>query len=523
MTKRRFPMLPLYATVLVAGMTTMATEMSASRLLAPFFGTSVIVWANIIGLILIYLSIGYWYGGRVADRHPSRRGLCTVTLAAAVTIGIVPFVSRPVLELAVGGVDSLSLGTVLGSFIGTLLLFAVPITLLGMVPPYAVRLAMRDVEHAGQVSGSLYALSTIGSIIGTFGAVLVFIPLIGTRQTMLLFALALGLLSLTGLPRRVTTVVPVALLAVGAAAPTNLVKGSPGGEVLFEKDSRYQYVQVVEARDRSRLLHLNEGWAVHSIYRPQTVLTGGIWDHFLLLPSLVRGGDRRVDDMLVIGNAAGSTARAYEELYPGIDVEGVEIDPVVTDVGRRFFDMPDMPVHTADGRPFLERARGRSWDVIQIDAYKQPYIPFYLATTEFFGVVRDRLSPGGVLAINVGSAPGDETIQESIARTMGEVFPSVFRYQAEDFNEVIVALPYEASVDDVRRALLQGQLAAREETDHLVRDMVDGVEPADSSVGRVLTDDHAPVEWMTDRMIFDFATGGAGSGSGSGSAGNASD
>lgn len=500
--------------VVVAGMTTMGTEMSAARLLQPFFGASTIVWANVIGLILIYLSVGYWYGGRFADRHPHARGLSLLTLAAAVAIAIVPFIAGPVLRLSVGGIESVEVGTVLGSFIGTLLLFSIPITLLGMVPPYAVRLALRDVDSSGQVSGSLYALSTVGSILGTFGSVLLLIPLIGTRRTMLTFALALAVLSLPGLWQAVRGRVVVAAAAVGIvvllALPVGFVKAAPGTKVLFEQESPHQFVQVLEDEEGRRLLSLNEGWAVHSVWERDTVLTGNIWDRFLLLPSMrprTEGPDSEQDvRMLIIGNAAGSAPRMYERYRPNVKIDGVEIDHVVTEVGYEYFDMPreNLTVHTADGRPFIERSDQR-WDVILIDAYRQPYIPFYLTTKEFFDEVREHLSPGGVLGINVGSAPGDDRVQEAVGATMRSAFPSVYRHQAVTYNELIVATREPASAAQLRQRLLASDLAERSELAGLFRSMANDLDAVQPAPDRVLTDDHAPVEWMTDRMIFQAA------------------
>ena len=171
--------------VFVAGCATLATEISASRLLAPYFGSSTIVWANIIGLILIYLSIGYWLGGKLADRRPEPRLLGLVVLVAAVVIAATPFIARPILDLAVKGLDAATVGAVVGSFFAALALFAIPVTLLGAVSPFAIRLSISDVEQAGTVAGRLYALSTVGSIVGTFLSALVTIPLLGTQRTML--------------------------------------------------------------------------------------------------------------------------------------------------------------------------------------------------------------------------------------------------------------------------------------------------------------------------------------------------
>src|SRR5918999_5613493 len=174
-------------TILVfsAGAGSLATEIGAARLLAPYFGNSTIVWANVIGLVLASLALGYWLGGRLADSRPNQRLLGAIVLGAGLIVATIPFVSKPFLDRAVEGIDELSVGAAVGSFFGVLLLFAPPVTLLGMVAPFAVRLAVTDVASAGSVAGRLYALSTVGSLVGTFASALLTIPLIGTQRTLL--------------------------------------------------------------------------------------------------------------------------------------------------------------------------------------------------------------------------------------------------------------------------------------------------------------------------------------------------
>jgi spermidine synthase len=484
--------------VFTAGAATLATEIAASRLLAPYFGSSTIVWANIIGLILLYLSVGYWLGGKVADRRPEPRVLGTIVLVAALFVAMTPFVARPVLGLAVEGLDAVDVGAVVGSFFAALALFAIPITLLGSVAPFAIRLALTDVGEAGSVAGRLYALSTVGSIVGTFLSAIVTIPLIGTQRTFLGAAALLVFSAALLLGRRwqLATAATAGLLLI----PTGTIKASEG--LLYETESTYQYVQVLERSDGSRALRLNEGVAVHSVWHEDSVLTGGVWDTFLLVPPLLDRVPRR---MLVIGNAGGTVARAYGELYPDVEVDGVEIDPEVSEAGRRYLglgDNPNLEVHAADGRPFLELADER-WDIVVVDAYHQPYIPFYLATREFFELVRERLEPGGVMALNVAGVPGDERLSEAIGTSVLAAFPQAWRWPALRFNELLLAFD---------RPLEQEELAARveaapAEVASLVPLFTAGVEPVRAS-GTPLSDDRAPVEWLTDRMIVDFVARG---------------
>jgi spermidine synthase len=484
----------LYVLVFLAGVGTLATEICASRLLAPYFGSSTIVWANLIGLVLASLSLGYWLGGKVADRMPDPRVLGTIVVAAALLVAVTPFLARPFLDLSVEGLDQVSEGAAIGSFVGTLLLFAPPIALMGMAAPFAIRLALADVEHAGAVAGRLYALSTIGSLLGTFLSALVTIPLIGTQRTMLASAALLALGGALLLRRR--WLVVAAAMAVLLAVPPGAIKASP--DLLYETESRYQYVRVLERDSGTRQLELNEGVAVHSVWRSNDVLTGGVWDTFLAVPALLGREPRRV---AVLGNAGGTTARAFGRFYPGTEIDGVELDPTVTDVGFRFFGMADNPrlhVHDADARPFL-RSTSERYDLIYVDAYRPPYVPFYLATKEFFRLVRSRLVPGGIIALNVATVPDDHRLAHGIEATLKSVFSDVRTWQALRFNRIVIGstAPLTArTVTPTHDALAP-----------LLRLMFEGLTPS-AARGEPWTDDRAPVEWITDRMIVSYAAEG---------------
>lgn len=488
----------LGAIVFVAGAATLAVEICASRLLAPFFGSSTIVWANVIGLILVYLSVGYWFGGRIADRHPEPRLLGWIVLGAAVAIAVIPFVAHPFLDATVRELDTASLGAVVGSFVAALALFAVPVTLLGTVSPFAIRLALPAVERAGTVAGRLYGLSTIGSILGTFVSAILAVPFVGTQRTLIgtaiLLALAAGFL--LGSRWQVLTLALAALLAV----PPGAIKAAHG--VLYEGESQYQYIDVRELADGSRVLELNEGVVANSIWYPHSVLTGGEWDMFLVVPPLVTHPVRKV---LVLGNAGGTTARALAALYPGVEIEGVELDPKVTHVARRFFALDAIPrlhVTTGDARAYL-RTTSKRFDMIAIDTYRQPYIPFQVTTREFFALVRSHLTPGGVVALNVARLPRDRGLLTAIAATVRSELGQAWTWDALRFNSLLVAFR-----SPVTRAALArrvgGVPAALRPLVPLFRAQV----TAADFHGTVLTDDRAPVEWLADRAIVSYVAHG---------------
>lgn len=272
--------------------------------------------------------------------------------------------------------------------------------------------------------------------------------------------------------------------------------------MLWEEESAYQFVQVVEKTDGSRVLYLNEGVAAHSVWRRDTVLTGGEWDAPLALPGLVGRPLRRV---AVLGNAGGTTARALGRYYPGAAIDGVELDPAVTRAGRRFLGLADNPrltVHHADARPYLRSSRTR-YDLIVVDAYRQPYVPFYLATREFFRLVRRHLAPEGVVVLNVAAVPGDDRLADGVGGALAAELPQVLAWPALRFNTFLVGFEHPQSRSEIESRLSRGPAALAPLRDLFLRD----ARPV-RAAAHPWTDDRAPVEWATDRMILGYAAGG---------------
>ncbi|MEP6952439.1 MAG: fused MFS/spermidine synthase [Solirubrobacteraceae bacterium] len=491
---------PIELLAAVVGASSLGAEIAAARLLAPWFGASTIVWANTIATVLVALSAGYWVGGRLADRDPSLAGLSRIVLGAAALLALVPFVAEPFLRISVRALDSVQAGAFVGSLIGVLVLVAVPVMLLGAVSPYAVRLSVHSVEEAGRVAGRLYAISTLGSLVGTFLSALVLIPLVGTRRTFLLFALSLAIAAVPALGRRFV-LAPVAL-ALLLAIPVGTVKASGSARVIWERETEYQYARVVEEPTGERRLELNEGQAVHSIYTPGEWLTGDYWDEMLVLPFAADRAPPR--SVAILGDAAGTTARAYGHFFPNARVDGVEIDGALTDVGRRLFDLrgPNLHTHTADARPFLRRA-DRRWDVIVVDAYRQPYIPFYLTTKEFFAQVRDHLTPRGVVLVNVGHPERSSKLERVLTATMGTSFATVLRDPVTPTNVVLAGSNAGASTTRLNAAAPTLPAALRPVAAETVARSGPGRRGGD-----VYTDDDAPVEWLIDESIVAVAAKG---------------
>jgi spermidine synthase len=495
------PRAVLRAIAFVVGSASLGAEIAAARLLAPYFGASTIIWANTIATVLVALSAGYALGGRLADRRADLRGLCAIVLTAGVLLTIVPFVADPFLHVSVKALGSLSVGAFVGSLAAVLVLVAVPVLLLGTVAPYANRLAVGRVTETGTVTGALYAISTAGSLLGTFLAALVLIPLIGTHRTFIVFALALTAIAAPWMGMRRFLLIPAVVAGLLFVPPPGVGAGTAGGKAIYQTETPYQYARVVQFADGERWLQLNEGVAVHSLYRPWSYLTDGYWDDFLVLPLAAdRGTPSRV---AILGDAAGTVARAYGHYFPGTRVDAVEIDGKLTAIGRRYFGLrgPKLHLYTADARPWLEQTKGR-YDSVFLDAYRQPYIPFYLLTKEFFSLVRDHLEPGGSLVINVGHVPGSDALEKVVSATLRTVFPNVMRDRVSDGNSLVIAsqTPLQAGRIAPSVSATAPELAA-------VADSVVARLGAALPGGTVYTDDRAPVEWLTDLSLLGYAEG----------------
>jgi spermidine synthase len=437
--------------------------------------------------------------------------LYQITAWAGLWIGVIPLVSYPILLASQQGFRTLSVGLVAGTLLAVVLLFAVPVTLLGCVSPFAIRLLLTDIATGGNTAGRVYALSTVGSILGTFVPVFWLIPTFGTRPTIEVFGLALVVISGLALwpKRRLYASFVVAVIIAWAFLPGG-IKPPQVGTLLFEKESAYNYIQVVQIGSATELI-LNEGQAVHSVYDSQTNLTHGYWDYLLLADAFRPAQDAPAAPRSVafLGLAAGTSARQYRLAFGDqVDITGVEIDPEILAAGHRYFHLDDARAHevVADARYWLDTQAGH-YDVMVLDAYRQPYIPFHLTTSEFFQQVKAHLNPGGALAVNVGRTATDYRLVSALASTMAAVFPSVLLVDDPNYaNTVVYASTVPVTVDDVAHnlELVSAPLAS----DAAKSALLEGKLRLSPYHGQVYTDDLAPIEQLIDQIIFSYLTGG---------------
>jgi spermidine synthase len=442
----------LGATTFVAGAVTLAVELAASRVLSPYFGSSLYVWGSLIGVVLTGLALGYWAGGALADRRPSPLLLVVTVLLGGALVFAVPLVDDRVL----GWIVAWDPGPRANPLLASVALFFPPALVLAGVTPVAVRLLARSVSSVGATAGRLFALSTAGSIAGTFATAFFLVPQLGTDE---LFAYCGAALFLAALPtalasRLLAASVASATLAVGAVAVAafvvadrsttvsaaslsnwspvyrshaDLYRNAPepvlsGFKVVYKKDTRYHHLLVVDDAT-TRYLRFDNSFQSAMYLRDPVKTRYAYTDYFQLGLAYAP----RAKSVLFVGLGGGSAPKRFAHDFPRLDLQVVELDPDVVAVARTYFALPaSIPVDVEDGRRWLERHH-RRFDVIAIDAYYSDAVPFHLTTQEFVRLVQTRLNPGGVVVVNViGSlrGPGSQFLR-SVYRTYRTVFPTV--------------------------------------------------------------------------------------------------
>lgn len=500
----------LYMTEFFAGMAVMAVELGASRLLAPYFSSSQIVWTIIIGTIMIAMALGNIYGGRSADKHPDPDTLYRRLLIAAVWIAAIPVVGKYIIL----GVSALLVFTVssnfliLAAFFACMLIFVYPLFLLGTVTPSLVKYTVDSLDDNGKTVGTLGAFNTIGSILGTFLPTFVTIPAVGTAITFLIFS---GILLLLGLVyfiskrsgKRACALAIVLFLLCS-------IFGHSGSfafwedDLAYEGESIYNYLQVKET-ERSIILSTNVLFGVQSIMMKDDSLTNMYYDYALAAPFMAGVPEKEEADILVLGMGTGTYARECMKYFDNVTVEGVEIDQKITDLAHVYFDLPEsVEVTTYDGRAYLQ-AVDRKYDVIMVDAYQDITIPFQMSSVEFFSLVKEHLKEDGVMVVNMNmksdmtaSDGSEDGINTYLSDTISAVFDCVYTVDvASSTNRELFASD---NPEMAERLAWQADTAKAQELAALMQKVSASLAAYDGGE-RILTDDKAPVEVLGMRVI----------------------
>ncbi|MFZ2958324.1 MAG: fused MFS/spermidine synthase [Candidatus Ozemobacteraceae bacterium] len=510
-----------YLTAFLCGASIMAVELAATRLLAPYYGASMVVWTIVIGVMLAAISIGNVAGGIIADRSAieSQTILYKMIWAASLWIAAIPLVGKYVVASSFFLMMWLFPGNVLtaGTVFSCITCFAPPCLILGAVTPCLVKSATADLARNGQVAGELYALSTIGSIVGTFLPTFWTIPLLGTARTFYLFALILNLTATVFFLRRhlhrkralVSAVMILALLCLIPADRSFAFWKTP----ILEDESIYNYLMVDKFEGGGLGLSTHVLANVQSFYREENALVGGYWD-FTLLGPFWRPGFTGFDQpfrALVLGLGTGTFARQCRYFFPRSVVDGVDIDQRIVDLSRSHFGLKpdDANVYVDDGRTFLTGGKAGMYDVILLDTYRDLTIPFHLATREFFELVKSHLATDGALVINVNmraETPEKNDISEHLVQTIRSVFPCVFRCDLpEQTNVMVYATPHSDGFSQFSRNVQT--LPQKHPLTWIARDASDFTREVTES-RLVLTDDLAPVEMLGEQVLNDMVRDG---------------
>ncbi len=494
----------LYMTEFFAGMSVMAVELGASRLLAPYFSSSQIVWTIIIGTIMIAMALGNIWGGRSADKNPNPDKLYTRLIIAAVWIAAIPLLGKYII-LGISGLLILTISNnflILAAFIACMVIFVFPLFLLGTVTPSLVKYTVDSLDDSGTTVGTLGAFNTIGSILGTFLPTFVTIPAVGTSITFLIFSgilLILGLIYFAGKGTgRKTRAVSVVLFVVCSFSGFSDSFAFWESNLLVEDESIYNYLQVKDTDD-SVILSTNVLFGVQSIMKKDDSLTGMYYDYALAAPIMAGAEEKEEVDMLILGMGTGTYARQSIKYFDGLKVEGVEIDQKITDLAHEYFELPeDVKVTTYDGRAYLQ-AIDRKYDVIMVDAYQDITIPFQMSSVEFFTMVKEHLMEDGVMVVNMNMHSEEEgNINAYLSDTIASVFPNVCTVDVRHSTnrELFASMDPEAfaGFSDQVKELGAGGL---KEMMELVQA---GLQPYEKGE-YLLTDDQAPVELLGMQMI----------------------
>ena len=422
----------LYLTEFFAGMSVMAVELGASRLLAPYFSSSQIVWTIIIGTIMIAMALGNIYGGRYADRNPNPDKLYGRILIAAIWIGAIPVLGKYII-LGISGVLILAVNTnflIWAGFLACMVIFVFPLFLLGTVTPSLVKYTVDRLEDSGKTVGQLNASNTLGSILGTFLPTFVTIPAVGTSITFLIFAgILLGLALAYFISTRrgaKKSVIGTVLFLICCFTGYSDSFAFWEHNLTFEGESIYNYLQVKED-ERQVVLSTNVLFGVQSILKKDDSFTGMYYDYALAAPLMAGVKEKEGFDILVLGNGTGTFARQCKRYFPHASVEGVEIDGKITELAKQYFEMPEeIKVTTYDGRAYLNVV-DRKYDVIMVDAYQDITIPFQMSSLEFFTLVKEHLKEEGVMVVNMNMRGQKEgNINQYLADTISHVFSEIY-------------------------------------------------------------------------------------------------
>lgn len=497
----------LYLTEFFSGMSVMAVELGASRLMAPYFSSSQIVWTIIIGTIMIAMALGNIYGGRAADNNPNPDRLYGRIIIAAIWIALIPVLGKYII-LGISAILIFSVNSnflVIAGFAACMVIFVFPLFLLGTVTPSLVKFTVDNLDDNGKLVGNLNASNTIGSIIGTFVPTFISIPTVGTSITFLIFAGILLLLAIIYFAsgkvnllkvKKVPVSIIVFIICVCLGHDNSFAFWQD--DLTYEGESVYNYLQVYE-NDEKVVLSTNVLFGVQSVYKKETGLTGMYYDYAMAAPYMTGINQKDKVNILILGNGTGTYATQCTRYFDNVEIAAVEIDQKITDLAVEYFELPEeLDVATYDGRAYLN-AINEKYDVIMVDAYQDITIPFQMSSVEFFELVKEHLTDDGVMVVNMNMRGSDEgNINQYLADTISNVFSNVYTADVSGSTNRELFASNNDSMLEVFGTNLDSENNAE------IRTMMKRVSfelteyvPGDY----LMTDDKAPVELLGMKMI----------------------
>jgi spermidine synthase len=439
MSFKQLKSLFLYLTAFLGGVAGMIVELTAVRLVAPFFGSSMEVWATIIALVMTALALGYFFGGQLSKKLKKQDSAIYLLIASAgLLIGFSYLFVEPIVSFTSLSLQLAKFSLSFKTFLVVLTLFFLPIFLMGSIYPLII--TSFKGKKSGQASGLIFAISTAGSIFGTLLPSFVLIPLIGTKLTFFLTGIVLEIIAFIGLPKLQKLIPTLILILLLFNLPHSSRVLSSSEEVIYQTESLYQEIKVIK-RDNLYLLSLGPSDFISSSYSPHFYLDGGVFDYFNLLPLLRNNQELKV---LILGLGAGTISRQYQHFFAdkfNLQIDGVEIDPEVIKVGKKYFELeqPSLTIYQIDGRAFINQTK-KQYDVIIVDVYaRQTYIPFHLATQEFIKKAKEHLQDDGILAFNVATTSSSNFRYQAISQTIKSVFEFTYSLPVDKSNTLVLA------------------------------------------------------------------------------------
>lgn len=496
----------LYLTEFFAGMSVMAVELGASRLMAPYFSSSQIVWTVIIGVIMIAMALGNIWGGSMADKSKSPDRLYRRVNIAAIWIALIPFAGRWLI-VGISGLLAAFITKnflVWAAFAACLVIFAFPCVLLGTVTPSLTKFTVDNLDDTGKTVGRLNALNTIGSIIGTFVPTFITIPAVGTAATFLIFS---GVLAAIGIAyfiferrRTIPGIIAVVLIIALCFALPGYSFAFWENDLALEDESIYNYLQVKDDEHQA-LLSTNVLFGVQSVQIKDSELTGMYYDYALAAPCMagMDGSNNDGRSVMILGMGSGTFASYCTRYFPGTAVMGAEIDSKIADIAYDYFGLPDtVEVAVADGRAYLT-ASEEKFDVIMVDAYQDITIPFQLSSCEFFTEVSKHLKPEGVMVVNLNMTSRENgSINEYLCDTMASVFPYVYLADVAGNTNTEV---FCTNSDTLPERFAESRAALQNPRYAAMMDTIAGILTEYEGREHILTDDKAPVEVLGMKVL----------------------